>query len=180
MIFKHHKKFFQIKWLHDSLKKKKWLQVFGFFAVTWKMISWSWSSQLPHYNFVSILKDMGCPNWVRKEGEKSMRIWDQSTYTIGENAFSLWLWKISSKGSPPHLLWGLAYGVCYRWIGSNTAVKYLALSCSVVLYASWPAAAWAWSRSWFLPAVMQKRGENGCCSPIFLLSHFSLSSIPTK
>ena len=35
--------------------------------------------------------------------------------------------KIFCKGSPPHLLWGLADGVCYRWIRSNTAVKDLAL-----------------------------------------------------
>lgn len=79
---------------------KKWIQVFGFFAGTWKMISWSCPSKLLHYYFASILKDVGCPNWVRKGEKKSTRIWDQSTYTIGENAFSLWLWKISFSRDP--------------------------------------------------------------------------------
>lgn len=48
-----------------------------------------------------------------------------------------------------------------------------------MLPASWPAAAWACGRSWFLPAVRQMKVGKCRYAPISLLSHLSFSSIPT-
>lgn len=107
-----------------------------------------------------------------EEGKRSLRVRDQSRYTIGENAFSLWLWKSLFKGipSPPTRVWHV---VCAT--DGCTVIQLLSIwhPCSAVLPASWPAAAWACGTSWFLPAVLPEKVEK--CSPVFLLSQFSLS-----
>lgn len=86
--------------------------------------------------FCTNSKSCGRPGWMRarEEGEyeiKACALQEKMLFLCGfENLFL--------KGSPPHLLWGLAYGVCYRWMSSDAAV--------------WDLAPWLWSAPASWPA----------------------------
>lgn len=94
--------------------------------VTWKMTSWSWPSTL----LLTILHQFE-RRWGLKIGwGRGKEAWEYEIKAGTLKEKMLFLCGFESlflKGSPPHLLWGLAYGVWYRWMHSNTAVKYLAL-----------------------------------------------------
>lgn len=114
-----YERFLQITWLRDSfLKRHPGIRFLYKLPEKW----------LPEarYYFVSTLKEAGHPDWARRG--KSSRECEIKAGTLEEKRLFLRGFEsLCLKGSPPHLRRGLAYGVWYRWMRSNTAAKYLAL-----------------------------------------------------